>query len=59
MAKAETELTRCRKRLSDALDVLENVKYACDHGDDEILEAAYNGAVRELNKNGRVEEDDE
>jgi len=60
MAKKKVdELRDCQKRLSDALDVLENIKYAADHGDWDILDAAAIGAERELKRNGRdIDEDD-
>jgi len=54
------QLKDCQQRLSDALDVLENIKYAADNGDWDILDAAAIGAERELKRNGRnLEEDDE
>jgi hypothetical protein len=64
MAKKPNELQKqlkdCQQRLSDALDVLENIKYAADNGDWDILDAAAIGAERELKRNGRaLEEDDE
>jgi hypothetical protein len=58
--KKNDELEDCRKKLSDALDVLENIKYAADRGDWGILEAAAIGAARELKRNGRnIDEDEE
>ena len=61
MAKKKANALRdCQQRLSDALDVLENIKYAADHGDWDILEAAAVGAERELKRNGRnIDEDDD
>lgn len=60
MAKRKIDLHDCQQRLSDALDVLENIKYAADHGDWDILEAAAIGAKRELKRNGRnIDEDDD
>lgn len=61
MAKKKIDPLRdCKQRLSDALDVLENIKYAADRGDWDILEAAAIGAERELKRNGRnIDEDDD
>lgn len=60
MAKKKTdELADCQQRLNDALDVLENIKYAADRGDWDILDAAAKGAERELKRNGRKMEEDE
>lgn len=59
MTKKIDELQDCQQRLSDALDVLENIKYAADNGDWDILDAAAKGAERELKRNGRnMNEDD-
>ena len=63
MAKKPNNLAKqlkdCQQRLSDALDVLENIKYAADNGDWDILDAAAIGAERELKRNGRKPEEDE
>ncbi len=63
MAKKPVDLAKqlrdCEQRLSDALDVLENIKYAADNGDWDILDAAAIGAERELKRNGRNLEEDE
>lgn len=55
----QRQLQDCQQRLSDALDVLENIKYAADNGDWDILDAAAIGAERELKRNGRNTEEDE
>jgi hypothetical protein len=63
MAKKPVDLAKqlrdCQKRLSDALDVLENIKYAADNGDWDILDAAAIGAERELKRNGRNTKDED